>query len=190
MFHRVWEFAFLFNVSVEIGGRGGVTSHNWTVIGTSINCPVFWRVHGPCVLSLTAITALQLNCQLWLYQIFGQIIQTNHGQSLARQQPGSDRGLHWAGPHLTAAACLLSIIISWHRLYLLYLVSSIYPVSRPTLYLYNQIVRHQHLQERYGRSTALAWLLGRKVCRKNIEFKSTWFFLFSCRSFRIECSPE
>ena len=164
---------------------GGVTSHNVAVIGTSINCCLFWCVHSPSVLSLTPITALQLNCQLWLNQIFGQIIQTNHGQSLSRQQPGSDRGLHWAGPHLTAAVCLLSIIISWHRLYLLYLVSSIYPVSRPTLYLYNQIVRHHHLQERYGRSTALAWLQGRKVCRKNL-FKSTWFSLFSCQSFRIE----
>ena len=51
-------------------------------------------------------------------------------------------------------------------------ISSIYPVSRPTLYLYNQIVRHHHLQERYGRNTALAWLQGRKVCRKNL-FKST-----------------
>ena len=86
-------------------------------------------------------------------------------ETTARQRPTS-------GPHLTAAGCLLSIIISWHRLYLLYLVSSIYPVSRPTLYLYNQIVRHHHLQERYGRSTALAWLQGRKVCRKNL-FKST-----------------
>ena len=93
----------------------------------------------------------------------------------------------WTTPD--GCRCLLSIIISWHRLYLLYLVSSIYPVSRPTLYLYNQIVRHQHLQERYGRSTALAWLQGRKVCRKNL-FKSTWFSLFSCQSFRIECSPE
>ena len=31
-----------------------------------------------------------------------------------------------SGPHLTAAVCLLSIIISWHRLYLLYLVSTQY----------------------------------------------------------------
>ena len=160
----------------RVGGRRHKSqcSGDWYLHKLSL----FWCVHSPSVLSHTAITALQLNCQLWLNQIFGQIIQTNHGQSLARQQPGSDRGLHWAGPHLTAAACLLSIIISWHRLYLLYLVSSIYPVSRPTLYLYNQIVRHQHLQERYGRSTALAWLLGRKVCRKNIWCKSTWFCLW------------
>ena len=109
---------------------GGVTSHNVAVIGTSINCCLFWCVHSPSVLSLTPITALQLNCQLWLNQIFGQIIQTNHGQSLSRQHSGSDRGLPalvWtSGPHLTAAVCLLSIIISWHRLYLLYLVSSQY----------------------------------------------------------------
>ena len=51
-------------------------------------------------------------------------------ETTARQRPTS-------GPHLTAAVCLLSIIISWHRLYLLHLVSSIYPVSTqylPSIY--------------------------------------------------------
>ena len=156
----------MFNVSVEIGGRGrrhkSQLNGDWYLhkLSRVLPCPQSQCTQPHSNHSTSAQLSIMTLSNIWANH--SNKPRTILGETTARQWPRSALG--WTTPD----GCGVSPIHHYQLAQAVSPLSSIYPVSRPTLYLYNQIVRHQHLQERYGRSTALAWLLGRKVCRKKI----------------------